>query len=113
LFRTEDLDLWRDQVADDLGPVLVVSRMEAVKGFEFDTVIACDLSEGQVPRPGTPPEEYWREAAVVYSALTRARDELVITYVGNPGLFLRTMAPDVHFSAGVDSAGLMESLGTA
>ncbi len=78
LFRNEDLDLWKQQ-GDPLAAAVVVSRLEAVKGFEFDTVIACDLSEGVVPRPGTPRDEFWREAAVVYCALTRARDELVIT----------------------------------
>jgi len=52
-----------------------------VKGFEFDTVIACDLSDGKIPHPGTSPDEYWREAAVVYNALTRARERWLATCI--------------------------------
>lgn len=110
MFRVEDLDLWRRQQGDALAADLVVSRLEAVKGFEFDTVIACDLSEGVVPRPGTPPEEYWREAAVVYSALTRARDELVLTFVGEPSIFVKAMAGHVAMHEGIDEGRLMQVL---
>jgi superfamily I DNA/RNA helicase len=94
LFRVEDMDLWRQQ-GDVLKAEVVFSRLEAVKGFEFDTVVVCDLSAGVIPRPGTPEDEYWREAAIVYTALTRARDELILTYVDEPSLFLKLMADDV------------------
>jgi hypothetical protein len=110
LFRVEDLDRWKRQQGDALAADLVVSRLEAVKGFEFDTVIACDLSEGVVPRPGTPPEEYWREAAVVYAALTRARDELVMTYVGEPSVFVKAMAGHVAMHETVDERRLSQVL---
>jgi hypothetical protein len=99
LFRNEDLDRWRAQEGDALSAAVVVSRLEAVKGFEFDTVVACDLSEGVTPRPGTAAEEIWREAAIVYSALTRARDELIITYCGRPSPFLTLMREDVEWDA--------------
>jgi superfamily I DNA/RNA helicase len=98
LFRNEDLDRWRRQEGDALATSVVLSRLEAVKGFEFDAVVACDLSEGVTPRPGTPPEELWREAATVYCALTRARDELIITYSGSPSVFLECMRPDVTWT---------------
>ena len=110
LFRNEDLDLWKQQ-GDPLSAAVVVSRMEAVKGFEFDTVIVCDLSDGVVPRRGTPRDEYWREAAVVYCALTRARDELVITYVGQPSVFLHVMEPEIEMHAGPDEHRFKELLG--
>jgi superfamily I DNA/RNA helicase len=113
LFRVEDLDRWRKQEGDALAADLVVSRLEAVKGFEFDTVIACDLSEGVVPRPGTPPEEYWREAAVVYAALTRARDELVMTYVGEPSIFVKAMGGHVAMHDGVTEGMLSQVLAGA
>jgi superfamily I DNA/RNA helicase len=110
LFRVEDLDLWKRQQDNALSAPLVVSRLEAVKGFEFDTVIACDLSEGVVPRPGTPPAEYWREGAVVYSALTRGRDELVMTYVGEASVFIKVMAGHVAMHEGIDERGLSQFL---
>ena len=47
-------------------------------------VIACDFSDRMLLRHETPEEEPWREAAVLYAALSRARDQLVMTYVGNP-----------------------------
>jgi len=94
LFRVEDMDVWRQQ-QNVLEADLVFSRLEAVKGFEFDTVIVADLSEGIIPHPGTPQAEYWREAAIVYAALTRARDELILTYVGEPSLFLRVMSSNL------------------
>lgn len=109
LYRVEDLDLWRKQPGGSLNAALVVSRLEAVKGFEFDVVIACDLSDGVVPRPGTPEEEHWREAAVLYAALTRARDQLVLTYVGKRSIFLDAMAEHVDF---ID-AGITEHLARA
>jgi hypothetical protein len=112
LFRVEDLDLWKQQ-GDALAADLVVSRLDAVKGFEFDTVVACDLSEGVVPRPGTPPEEYWREAAVVYSALTRARDELLMTYVGEPSVFVKEMAGQVAMHDSIAEEKLTKLLGSA
>jgi len=93
VYTLEEFHRWKQQKQAGL----VVGRMEAVKGFEFDTVIACDISEGTLPRPGTPQDEYWREAAVLYSALTRARDELILTYVDMPSLFLKVMSNDVDF----------------
>lgn len=78
------------------APVLC-GRMETLKGFEFDTVILADASKGILPFPSTPGEEHWREAATFYSALTRARDELIITYVDKPSPFLQPMMPQVDF----------------
>lgn len=80
LFRNEELDCWSDQASDAFSAKLVLSRMEAVKGFEFDTVIVADMTRGLLPTPGTPKSELWRSAAIVYGAMTRARDELIITF---------------------------------
>jgi superfamily I DNA/RNA helicase len=110
LYTVADLDLWRRQEGESLQAGLVLSRLEAVKGFEFDTVVVCGLSEGTLPRPGTPSEEYWREAAVVYAALTRARDELVITYVGQPSVFLNAMVGDVDWHDGAVGEQLTRSI---
>ena len=74
-----------------------------------DTMIGPDvtLSAGMVPRPGIAPEELWREAATVYAALTRAREELVITYTGAPSPFLNLLLADVDWHA---SAAVVEQL---
>ena len=95
LYTVEDIDLWKAQALDPLAARLVLSKPEAVKGFEFDTVILCDISAHMVPQLGTPEKEYWREAAVLYSAMTRARDELVLTYAGEPSVFLEAIADEI------------------
>ena len=84
-----------------------------MKGFEFDTVVVCDFSEDVVPRAGTPRDEFWREAAVAYSALTRARDELVLTYVGQPSVFLHAMEPEVEMVPAVDELRMRQLIGLA
>jgi superfamily I DNA/RNA helicase len=110
LFTVEDMDLWRAQTGGPLSAMLVLSKTEAVKGFEFDTVVLCDLSAGAVPYPGTPPTEYWREAAVVYSAMTRARDELILTYAGEPSAFLVAVAGKVMWVRAADETPLGDAL---
>jgi hypothetical protein len=112
LLRNEDIDLWREQ-GNSLTADLVVSRLEAVKGFEFDTVIACDLSQGVIPRAGTPEEEHWRQAAILYTALTRARDELILTFVGEPSRFLKAMLADMDLHEGIDETTLRQVLAIA
>ena len=111
LLRNEYLDLWKSQ-GDSLAADLVVSRLEAVKGFEFDTVIACNLSDGIVPRPGYRKRNTGR-GAVLYAVLTRARDELVITYVGEPSRFLKATFADVELHNAIDETKLAAVLGTA
>ena len=97
LFRNEDLDFWRKQNSDSLSASVCVSRLEAVKGLEFDTVIIAGMSAGVIPSAGTPQEEKWREAAIVYAAMTRARDELIITFEDIPSEFLETMKDYVDY----------------
>lgn len=94
LYCLEELDRWRKQ-GDSLKATLVISRLEAVKGFEFDTVLVADLSMSVIPKQGLLKDDFWREAAIVYSALTRARDELIITYTGEPSIFVHAMEPHV------------------
>jgi superfamily I DNA/RNA helicase len=93
--RNEDLDLWNAR-AEKSSARLALARLEAIKGFEFDTVIVSDLSEGTFPKYGTPRDEYWRQAAILYAALTRARDDLIITFVGRPSPLLVTMLDDME-----------------
>ena len=73
-------------------------------------MILCDLSATVVPRRGTPQQEYWREAAVVDSAMTRARDELVLTYAGGPSVFLEAIADEIDSLPASDELQLIETL---
>ncbi|MCA9031560.1 MAG: UvrD-helicase domain-containing protein [Planctomycetaceae bacterium] len=75
----------------------VVSRMNAVKGFEFDTVIVANLSTSQLPRIASNEDEWWRDGALVYTALTRARTRLYITFEERPSPFLAVMREHVDW----------------
>ncbi len=62
-----------------------LSSFDAVKGFEFETVIVADASAARTaaiggssyhgfPVSGTPEEDLWRSASRYYAACTRARN---------------------------------------
>lgn len=59
-----------------------LSGLETVKGFEFSRVFIVGIGD-QFPDPLLPKEEAWRDVRRLYVALTRARDEVVLTYTGN------------------------------
>lgn len=75
----------------------VVMTMHTAKGMEFSRVVLFDISQGSVPLPAafyeTAPEDLadamLRERSLLYVAASRARDELVVTWKGNPS----TIAP--------------------
>ena len=71
--------------------------MHRAKGLEFKVVFAYDCSEGVVPYMATlrrckDPADYdaarAREQQLLYVTLTRARDEVFITWAGLPSPFL-------------------------
>ncbi len=57
-----------------------LSGLETVKGFEFSRVFIIGIGD-QFPAPDLPQEEAWRDVRRLYVALTRARDEVVLTYM--------------------------------
>lgn len=59
-----------------------LSGLETVKGFEFSRVFIVGIGD-QFPAPYLPEEEAWRDVRRLYVALTRARDEVVLTYTNN------------------------------
>lgn len=94
-----------DREGRENGVVVTVSGMEAIKGHEFDVVIVLDVSHERVPRKHTPADELWREAARLYSVLTRAREELIITYSGKPSVFIDAMEDCVDRYEHLDTRG--------
>jgi len=99
-----DIDLWRDIPASPTEIAVFLSTFDAVKGFEFDTVIVADVSESRkgkasqafegVPPAGMPEGEYWRCATKFYVACTRARNHLTVTYSGKPSILLKNASHD-------------------
>jgi superfamily I DNA/RNA helicase len=59
--------------------VVKISTIESAKGHEFTHVFVPALVEGILPRD-VPQEEISREAARLYAAMTRARDNLYLSY---------------------------------
>ena len=68
----EDADYESDRVE--------ISTIESAKGHEFSHVFIMGLVEGVLPKSGLADAEIPREAARLYVAMTRARENLTITY---------------------------------
>lgn len=76
-----------------------LSGLEAIKGFEFSLVVVSQCGANEMPSPAQPKEEQWRDARRLYVALTRARDEVVITHSGKPSSFLEGIRTFVRWSS--------------
>lgn len=82
-----------------LVPTPYVGTMHGMKGLEFRAVIMADVSDRTVPlSPAvTPPDfdprqnarDLQKERCLVYVAATRAREELAVSWHGEPSRFLR------------------------
>lgn len=105
----DELDAWRrHNVSHRYG--VFISDYSVAKGFEFDTVVILDLSRNSFPAEGAQPNYLWKEAAKLYVALTRARDELLMLYTGQPSDFLDVMRDDIEFIENLDTPGLVRHL---
>jgi len=71
---------------------VTLSTLHGSKGLEWPVVFLCGVERGLVPleREGAsaPPEE---ERRLLYVGMTRAREELVLVYTGEPSPFLRAV----------------------
>ncbi len=63
-----------------------LSTVHSAKGLEFDTVIVIDCVDGEFPF-GDPrkEEQLFEERRLMYVALTRAENEVIVTYPGRCG----------------------------
>jgi hypothetical protein len=59
---------------------LVFSDLEQTKGYEFDTLIVVNCSDGALPARDALPEETFREACKLYVTMTRAKRELILSF---------------------------------
>ena len=82
---------------DAVGSGVNLGTMHRAKGLEFKAVLVLDCADGVLPSPGAlrsaaDPQD--REAAearerrLLYVAMTRARDELVVSWSGRPSPFI-------------------------
>ena len=63
-----------------LGSEVFLSDLEQTKGFEFDTVVIINCREGVLPPTGIPREEMYRFISQFYVAMTRAKEQLILSY---------------------------------
>jgi len=82
------------------GGSVQVGTMHRAKGLEFKAVWVVDCGEGSLPnravlRAAADPQDQEdavaREQRLLYVAMTRARDELVVTWTGQPSRFLASL----------------------
>lgn len=81
--RVEHADLRQDVNFE--SDRVKVSTIESAKGHEFGQVFIMGLVDGVLPASDAEPEEISREAARLYVAMTRARDNLTISYSSSTG----------------------------
>lgn len=80
---TEGVDSFLES-GDD--PSVSFSTVHSAKGLEYDTVVIVDCVEGEFPFGDIRREEQVREERrLMYVALTRAKNEVVLTYPGKCG----------------------------
>lgn len=75
----------------EIKDTVSVGYLSDVKGLEFSVIIIIGVSDQLVPNKGTPKGEQWRDALRLYVAMTRGRDQVVMTYQDKPSEFLLTM----------------------
>ena len=75
----------RDDVRVD-SEKIKITTIESSKGHEFHTVFIAGLVDGVIPPKGTEEAEVSREASRLYVAMTRARDDLHLSYSPSPGM---------------------------
>ena len=65
-----------------------VSDLSQMKGYEFDSVCIINCSADVLPDPNQPSAESFRDLSRLYVAMTRAKQELILSYSGSPTQFL-------------------------
>ena len=70
---------------------LVLSDLEQMKGYEFNVVVIVNCGKEALP------EEAFRDRCRLYVAMTRAKDELYLSYSGKPSPWLTAAADRMEF----------------
>lgn len=87
----------RDDVSWDSNAVKI-STLESAKGHEFHAVFIVGVEQGTIPHQRLSEGEWDREASRLYVAMTRARDQLFLSYQADdrnrPSVFLAKMQAD-------------------
>jgi len=82
---------------EPLNAGLVYSDLEQTKGYEFDVVIILNCNKSNLPPIGTPPQEAYRHGCRLYVSMTRAKNELYLSYSGEPSEWLSKAKDSLAF----------------
>lgn len=86
-----------------------LSDLEQTKGYEFDTMVIVNCAHGQLPPSGAPEQEVFRNASEFYVAMTRAKNQLILSFSGSVCKWLATLQMEVsRWSDVVDTDDLPE-----
>jgi superfamily I DNA/RNA helicase len=89
-----------------------LSDLEQTKGYEFDTMVIVNCAKGNLPPAGGPEQEVFRSASEFYVAMTRARNQLVISYSGEMCDWLTTLGMAASLWSDVIDTDELENVGT-
>ena len=78
-----------DGNSDPLNEPVVISDLEQAKGYEFDTVIILNCEAGVLPQGGIHEDEIYRSACQFYVAMTRAKNDLYLSFHSEPSRWLK------------------------
>jgi hypothetical protein len=59
-----------------------LSDLEQTKGYEFVSMVIVNCAQGNLPPSGAPEQEVFRSASEFYVAMTRAKNQLVLSFSG-------------------------------
>ena len=85
-----------DGTLDLASNSLFFSDLEHTKGFEFDLMCVVNVREGIIPEPAKPELEQSRDLAKLYVAMTRAKLQLVLSYSGEPSIYVKKTSEFLH-----------------
>lgn len=68
---------------------IFISDLEQTKGFEFDYMVILNCSVDALPDPTAPKEEQFRDISKFYVAMTRTKQQLILSCSGQPSELLQ------------------------
>ena len=86
-----------DGAKDPGDSFLVLSDLEQTKGYEFGVMIVINCLEDVLPPKDSPVEEAFRHGCRLYVAMTRAKNELYLSYHDQPSRWLSNARDALSF----------------
>jgi superfamily I DNA/RNA helicase len=86
-----------DSEKNFLDDQLFLSDLEQTKGYEFDTMIVVNCTSTALPPEGVAEDEVYRNASQLYVAITRAKNQVILSYSGQPSKWLENPRVGLSF----------------